>query len=120
MRNPRRLFAAIFALSLSPVASFSPAAAQEAPVREVEVIVDGGYRPDQITARAGERLRLKFVRHEDGSCTREVVFPTLDIRKDLPPHQPVFVDLPALAAGEYEFRCGMKMIRGRIVVEPAR
>jgi plastocyanin domain-containing protein len=118
--KPGRLFAAILAFSLTPTAALSPAAAQEAPAREVEIIVDGGYRPDLVTARAGERLRLKFVRHEDGSCTREVVFPTLDIRKELPPHQPVFVDLPALAAGEYEFRCGMKMIRGRIVVEPAR
>ncbi len=31
----------------------------------------------------------------------------------------VLVDLPALESGEYEFRCGMNMVRGTIVVSAA-
>jgi plastocyanin domain-containing protein len=42
--------------------------------------------------------------------------PALDLRKELPPNKPVLVDLPALAPGEYEFRCGMNMVRGSITV----
>ena len=40
--------------------------------------------PDKIAAIEGERLRLKLVRHESGDCTKEVVFPGLGIRKELP------------------------------------
>ena len=46
------------------------------------------------------------------------------IRSDLgvferdPVVQPVVLELPALAAGEYEFRCAMNMIRGLLVVQP--
>ncbi len=94
------------------------ARAQEAPqVREIEIVVRGGYSPSRIVVREGERVRLRFVRHEYSSCTREVVFPWLDLRRELPPHQPVVVELPAMRAGEYEFRCGMNMVRGTIVVE---
>ncbi|MCZ7684971.1 MAG: cupredoxin domain-containing protein [Sandaracinaceae bacterium] len=96
----------------------APVAAQDEATREIEIVVDGGYRPDRITVTEGERVRLRFVRHEHSSCTREVVFPALNIRRELPPHRPVVIELPALRAGEYEFRCGMNMIRGRIVVTP--
>ena len=89
---------------------------QQAEVREIEIVVEGGYKPGRIEVREGERVRLKFVRKEYNSCTREVVFPKLNIRRELPPNQPVIIDLPALAPGEYEFRCGMNMIRGTLVV----
>ncbi|AKF03242.1 cupredoxin domain-containing protein [Sandaracinus amylolyticus] len=92
------------------------ARAQE--VREIEIVVRGGYQPSRIVVREGERVRLRFVRHEYASCTREVVFPALGIRRELPPHQPVVIELPELAVGEHEFRCGMNMVRGTIVVEP--
>ncbi|UJR84354.1 cupredoxin domain-containing protein [Sandaracinus amylolyticus] len=94
----------------------SMASAQE--VREIEIVVRGSYQPNRIVVREGERVRLRFVRHEYASCTREVVFPALGIRRELPPHQPVVIELPQLAVGEHEFRCGMNMVRGTIVVEP--
>lgn len=85
-------------------------------VRDIEIIVEGGYKPHRIEVHEGERVRLKFVRKEYNSCTREVVLPQLHIRRELPPNQPVVIELPALAAGEYEFKCGMNMIRGTLVV----
>jgi plastocyanin domain-containing protein len=94
------------------------ASAEEVAPREVEIVVEKGYHPSQITAKAGERLRLKFIRREYNSCTREVVFPSLNIRRELPPNQPVVIDLPPLQAGELVFHCGMKMVRGTIQVEP--
>lgn len=93
------------------------AAVGQAPaVREIEVIVDGGYRPGRIPVTEGERVRLKFVRREHSPCTREVVFPSLDIRRELPTDQPVVIELPALAPGEYQFKCGMNMIKGVLEV----
>ncbi len=92
------------------------ASGQDALVREVEIIVEGGYQPAKIIVKAGERVRLKFVRKEYTGCTRELVIPALELRRELPPNKPVLVDLPALSPGEYEFRCGMNMVRGAITV----
>ena len=105
------------ALWLSP--STAAVAAEESAVREIEIVVDGGYKPAQVEVRQGERVRLKFVRKEYAGCTREVVIPVLGIRRELPPNKVVTIDLPALAPGEYEFRCGMNMNRGTIVVRPS-
>ena len=44
------------------------------------------------------------------------MFPGLDIRRELPTDQPVVIELPALAVGEYEFKCGMNMIKGVLEV----
>lgn len=95
----------------------APATARaETPVREIEIVVDGGYQPAKVAVKVGERVRLKFVRKEYTGCTREVVIPALELRRELPPNKPVLVDLPALSPGEYEFRCGMNMVRGAITV----
>jgi plastocyanin domain-containing protein len=93
--------------------------AQDAGTREVEVVVDQGYEPSRVEATAGERLRVRFLRRSDGGCTREVVFPTLNLRRELPTGQPVVVDLPPLPAGETPFHCGMNMVRGVIVARVA-
>lgn len=97
------------------------AAAQAPPAaaREVEVVVERGYHPSRIEVRPGERIRLRFVRREWSGCTREVVFPTLDLRRALPVNQPVVVEFTAPATGEVPFRCGMNMVRGAVVVRPS-
>jgi len=105
--------------ALAGAAAMAPAVAgaQTADaVREVEVVVDNGYQPSRIEVRPGERVRLRFIRRDYGGCTREVVFPTLNLRRDLPTDQPVVIDLPALPVGETTFQCGMNMLRGSIVV----
>jgi plastocyanin domain-containing protein len=101
-----------------PPAAHAQHASPAPAVREIEIVVKGGYSPAQITITEGEQVRLRFVRQDEGSCTREVVFASLGIRRELPTGQPVIIDLPALAAGTYEFQCGMKMARGSIVVKP--
>lgn len=102
----------VAALAAAP----SAARAQDAGAREVEVVVDQRYQPARIEAAPGERLRLRFIRRDYGGCTREVVFPTLDLRRALPTGQPVVIELPALPVGETPFQCGMNMVRGVVVV----
>ncbi len=87
-------------------------------VREIDVIVQGGYKPSRIEVIQGQHVQLRFIRKESGDCSREVVFPALGIRKGLPEDQPVVIHLPALQAGEYEFKCGMNMIKGKLIVQP--
>ncbi len=98
----------------------TPAHAEEAKPREIEIVVDRGYQPSRIVIQHGERIRLKIVRKDYSPCAREIVFPSLNIRRELPVNEAVFIDLPALAPGETEFHCGMNMLRGTIVVEARR
>jgi plastocyanin domain-containing protein len=115
-------FRALFLMTAlaAPLLPSQPSHAEstsQAAVREIEVVVDGGaYKPHRIEVHEGENVRLKFVRKEYNSCTKEVVFPQLIIRRELPPNKPVLIDLGVLKAGEYEFKCGMNMVRGTIDV----
>ncbi|MES2642502.1 MAG: cupredoxin domain-containing protein [Myxococcota bacterium] len=97
-----------------------PEAHAEPAPREIAVQVQGAYKPDRIEVTAEERARLVFTRTEYTGCTREVVFPELGIRKELPTNQAVAIDLPVLAPGTYQFHCGMNMIRGTLVVTAAK
>lgn len=120
-RTHHLLRAAVAALCLGATAAGATSNAlaqthEHAAVREIEIVVQGGYKPSRIEIHEGERVRLRFLRKEYNACTREVVFPKLGIRRELPPDQPVVIELPLLAPGEYEFRCGMNMVRGTLVV----
>ena len=88
-------------------------------VREVDVEVRGAYDPDRVEVEAGRPVRLTFVRKETNPCTEQVVFPDFGIVRDLPVGQPTPVELTPAKAGEFEFHCGMNMVRGRLIVKPA-
>ena len=94
----------------------APAATTESQ-REIVVLVEASYLPAEITIKEGERVKLVFVRKSWSGCTREVVFPKLDLRRVLPPNERTVVELPALAPGDYDFHCGMNMIHGNIHVQ---
>jgi plastocyanin domain-containing protein len=88
------------------------------PSQRIEVIVDGGYQPSRVEVTQGERVQLVFLRQESAACSRELVFPSLGIRKVLPQGQAVPIQLPELAPGTYEFECGMGMLEGELTVRP--
>ncbi len=89
-------------------------------MQELTVIVDGGYSPAALLAREGTPLRLTFDRKDASSCSEEVVLPDFGIRRFLPTGTRTTIELPAPAAGKYEFTCGMGMLRGTLTVEPSR
>ncbi len=97
----------------------APAIASE-PDRTIELRVEGGYHPDTLHLVAGEQVRLVVTRKDYSGCTRQIVFPTMDIKVELPTDQPVTIDLPVLEPGIYPFHCGMKMIHGTVHVTPAQ
>jgi plastocyanin domain-containing protein len=86
--------------------------------REIEILVKGGYRPNRIEVVQGERVALKFIRKESSGCSREIAFPALGIKQELPEGIPVVIPLSGLEAGDYEFHCGMDMIQGEVTVLP--
>ena len=105
-----------FAAGASPVA----AAATGGGPQSVHIVVDGGYVPSVVRVETGRPVRLEFERRESSGCTEEVVMPDFGIRTFLPPHHTTAVLFTPRKPGTYEFTCGMGMVRGRVVAEPAR
>jgi len=88
-------------------------------IQEVRVIVKGGYTPDTIVVQAGRPVRLDFYRDETADCSERVVFDAFGIDRLLPAFQTTTIEITPQEPGEYRFRCGMSMLRGTLVVEPA-
>lgn len=98
----------------------APSAARDADgVQEVRIVVKGGYSPDTVLVQAGKPVRLVFYRDETADCSERVVFEHFGIDQALPAFQHTTVEFTPGEPGEFPFRCGMSMLKGRLVVEPA-
>jgi plastocyanin domain-containing protein len=84
----------------------------------IKIKVDAvGYHPSEAKAAPGKPVRLEFTRTTEEGCGQEIVFPSLNIKKELPVNQPVAIDLTMPASGKVGFACGMDMMKGSIVAE---
>ncbi len=88
-------------------------------VQRVTVTVRGGYSPEVLRVRQGVPVELVFDRQESGDCTSRVVFPDFQVSAGLPAYQQTTVRLDPAQAGQFGFACGMNMIHGSLIVEPA-
>jgi plastocyanin domain-containing protein len=78
-----------------------------------------GFSPaslDLPKGAPGSTAAVTFVRVTDKTCATEVVFPDLNLKKDLPLDTPVTVDVPTENARTLTFQCGMAMYKGALVV----
>ena len=91
----------------------------EGGVQRVEVTVRGGYHPDVIRVRQGVPVELVFDRQESGECTSRVVFGDLALSAALPAYARTTVRLNPPRAGSFGFACGMNMVHGTLLVDPA-
>src|SRR6266550_74955 len=124
--NPADIAVVIVGLGLSGILGwffFGPkkahAATQLGNLQEVTVTVKGGYSPDLVRVRQGVPLRIIFDRQESGECTPRVVFPDFAVSQPLPAFAQTAVQLVPSRAGEFGFACGMNMVHGTLVIEPA-
>lgn len=102
----------------APAAPQAPAEVVAPASGRVAVAVDGeGYHPATIRAAAGRQLTLVFTRTTDESCGQQLVFPTTNVRRDLPLNQAVEVPVTVPASGSLGFTCGMNMYQGTVVVQ---
>jgi plastocyanin domain-containing protein len=109
---PRALLVSILALGL---ACSKSEAEGSGPV--VAVTVDGkGFAPSSVAVKKGSPLSLRFTRTTDDTCATQVVFPELDIKKDLPLNVPVTVDVPTDTTRRLTFQCGMGMFKSSVVI----
>ena len=90
----------------------SPQQVQEATVK----VTEKGYEPAELKLRLGVPARLTFVRETDATCGTEVVFPEYDIERALPLNERVVVEFTPQKSGEFAFTCGMKMLKGKLVI----
>lgn len=88
-------------------------------IQEIEIRVKGGYDPDTVRVRAGTPVRLKFYRDETSECSDRVILDAFKINRELPAYQTTVVEFTPETPGQYPFTCGMNMLHGRLVVEPA-
>jgi len=106
--------------SASPV---GPAAAEQPPEAEPRiqlatvVLTDKGYQPGSVQLRRGVPARVTFVRKVEATCGTELLIPDYQIKRDLPFDEPIVVEFTPAKRGVSEFSCGMKMLRGKIVVK---
>ena len=102
---------------------FAPKAAHTATVRggvqEVDIQVKGGYSPDLVRVKAGTPVRLVFNRQDNSGCTERVVFPDFNLGRSLAPFAKTPVEFTPTEPGEYGWACGMNMLHGKVLVEPA-
>ncbi len=99
---------------------FAPRKAREAEmgdgVQVVRVKVQGGYSPDVVRVARGVPVRMMFDRQEAGDCSSRVVMPDFKVNQNLAAWETTTVEFTPQAAGEFEFACGMNMLRGRVQV----
>ena len=94
-------------------------AQQRGGIQEIDITVKGGYSPNLIRVREGVPLRVHFDRQESGDCTSRVVFADFGASKSLPAFGTATLEFTPDKVGEFDFACGMNMIHGTLVVEPA-
>ena len=92
--------------------------AQPAPADAIRINVSSsGYEPSQIAVERGRTVKLLFYRTDGQNCASTVVFPQLNITRELPVNQAVVIELTPERAGEFTFTCGMGMYKGLLVVQ---
>lgn len=82
---------------------------------EIDVVVEGGYKPEAISVKTGVETILNFLRKDQSSCLEEIVIPAFKIRRYLPIGEKVSIAINPVKPGSYGFSCGMNMFHGRII-----
>lgn len=83
----------------------------------IPITVDAdGFKPNAVKFKKGAPATLVFTRTTDDTCATEVVFPQLDIKKDLPKGTPVSITIPTDKEQTLTFQCGMGMYKSSVVV----
>lgn len=83
----------------------------------IDIIVEGGYKPEVISVAKGKTTTLNFLRRDSSSCLEEIVLGDFKIRKYLPLNQKISISITPQQTGTFPFSCGMGMFHGKIVVK---
>ena len=88
------------------------------PLKIVTVkITKKGFEPQELSIQRDAPVRIVFIRQTDQTCGKEVTFPAYKITKPLPLNKPVKIEFTPMQQGELTFTCGMKLLRGKVIVQ---
>lgn len=108
---------AVGTLGCSKTSSADEGAAQAKTGGGHDVKVDAkGFTPSSIEFKKGEKGAITFTRTSDDTCAKDVVFPELNLKKELPLNKPVVVEVPTDTARTLTFTCGMGMFKSAVVI----
>ena len=82
----------------------------------IDILVDGGYKPDRISIPFGQTTKLVFLRKDSNSCLEEVILADFKVRKFLPLNAKTEIEITPEKKGEFDFSCGMGMFHGKLIV----
>jgi len=114
----RLMRAALLVVGLLSLASCKKDASASAPTEGVVAVTadQDGFKPSSVTFKKGAPATLVFTRTTDQTCATEVVFPELDLKKELPKGTAVSVPIPTDKERSLTFQCGMGMFKSAVVI----
>ena len=80
-------------------------------------LTDKGYQPKSLKLRRGIPARVTFIRKIEETCGKAIAIPQYNIRRELPLNEPVVLEFTPNKPGEFNFTCGMGMLRGTLIVQ---
>lgn len=83
----------------------------------INILVDGGYKPEKISIPFGKTTKLIFERKDKSTCLEEIVLADFKVRKFLPLNEKTEIEINPTKKGEFDFSCGMRMFHGKLIVE---
>ena len=83
----------------------------------INILVEGGYKPDRISIPFGQTTRLIFERKDSNSCLEDVILADFKIKRTLPMNEKVTIEITPDKTGEFDFSCGMGMFHGKLIVK---
>ncbi|MDX1584498.1 MAG: cupredoxin domain-containing protein [Thermoanaerobaculia bacterium] len=111
----KKLMISIAACGLALIAL--PATAAQENVQEVTVEISGmTYMPAEVAVESGVPVKMTFTRDDEPTCGGTILFPELEIRREVAAGESVTIEFTPEKSGDLNFTCGMKMMKGKIVV----
>ena len=86
-------------------------------LQNVEIVVEGGYKPEVIRLKAGVPAKLTFLRKSASSCFEEVLLPDFGQQASLHVNEPYVITINPTKTGTFTYSCGMHMFFGKIEVK---
>ena len=96
----------------APKPKAQPLSAGAIPIR----ITATGFEPARVQIPQGKAVTLAFLRTGEPNCGGRIVFPSLNISRDVALGGVTLINLPAQSKTELFFTCGMGMYRGSLVI----
>jgi len=86
-------------------------------VDSIDILVDGGYKPERIAIPYGKTTKLVFNRVDSNSCLEDLIMSDFKIKKTLPMNEKVVIEITPDKKGEFDFSCAMGMFHGKLLVK---